>query len=97
VDNAPESIEGAKVVLFTPVDERHRHTGNCRHIVDGSLRGAVAGLAICRYEAEECCYLLHCNDSWHSITDTWHPTVEEAMRQAEFEYEGVTATWRSHA
>jgi len=27
------------------------------------------------------------------VTDTWHETLEGALRQAEFEYEGVTATW----
>ncbi len=27
------------------------------------------------------------------ITDTWHATLEEALEQAEFEYEGVSKTW----
>jgi hypothetical protein len=31
---------------------------------------------------------------WQFITDTWHESLEEAFRQAEFEYEGVSKTWR---
>jgi hypothetical protein len=97
VVTAPEYINGAKVILFTPIDERHRPTGNCRQIVAGVLGGPRAGLAICGYDDVEGCYLFGCDTSWCSVTDTWHPTVEEAMRQAEFEYEGVTTTCQRHA
>jgi hypothetical protein len=96
VETAPEYIDGAKIILFTPIDERHRHTGNCRQIVAGVLQGPVAGLAICGYKGEEGFLLFGCDASWGSVTDTWHQTVEEAMGQAEFEYEGTTATWRRH-
>jgi hypothetical protein len=92
----PEYINGAKVIVFTPIDERHRLTGNCRQIVAGTLQGPLAGLAICRYNADGC-YLFGCDTSWSSVTDTWHQTVEEAMRQAKFEYKGVTMTWQRHA
>jgi hypothetical protein len=39
--------------------------------------------------------LFGCDKEWHHITDTWHESLEEAKRQAEFEYEGVSATWRN--
>lgn len=93
---APREIGGAKVVCFTPIDHRHRHTGNCRQIVAGVLQGPAAGLAICHHEAEDCYYLFGCNAGWETITDTWHSTLESAMAQAEFEYEGVSATWQVH-
>jgi hypothetical protein len=38
-----------------------------------------------------------CDECWSSVTDTWHPTIEEAKAQAEFEYEGATATWQRPA
>jgi hypothetical protein len=90
---APDRIGGAKVLWFSPIDHRHRPTG-CRHLVGEDLQGAAAGLAICEYENEDAFYLFGCDAEWKSVTDSWHPTVEEARRQAEFEYEGVSATWQ---
>jgi len=95
--SAPGSIGGAKVICFTPIDSRHRHTGNCRQNVDGALQGAAAGLAICQYEGQDGYYLFGCNTKWESVTDTWHQTLEEAKEQAEFEYEGVSETWAHYA
>ena len=88
-------LDGARVILYTQIDERHRHTGNCQQIVDGTLMGPASGLAICQYEGEDSVYLFGCDEDWNSVTDSWHQTLEEAKTQAEFEYEGVNATWRS--
>jgi hypothetical protein len=94
---APKQIGGTTVVLFTPIDERHRPTGNCRQIVTGVLQGPAAGLAICQYEGDGSFFLFGCDEHWSNITDTWHRSIEEAMGQAEFEYEGVAATWERTA
>jgi hypothetical protein len=90
----PEEVGGAKVVLYTKIDERHRHTGNCKQIVAGILMGAASALAICRYEGEENYYLFGCDENWNTLTDTWHETLEAAIEQAEFEYEGTNKTWQ---
>ena len=66
----------------------------CRHIVAGELQGPVAGLAICKYEADAGYYLLYCDPEWNPITDTRHDTVEDAKHQAETEYAGVSSTWQ---
>lgn len=95
--DAPESVDGAKVIVFTLIDRRHRYTGDCRHVVAGVPQGPAAGLAICKYEGEEGYYLFACDTTWRSVTDTWHKSVEEAMSQAEFEYEGITGSWQRHA
>jgi hypothetical protein len=97
MEAAPKQINGATVVLFTPIDERHRHTGNCRQIVAGVLQGPAAGMAICQYDGEDSFYLFGCDEHCSTITDTWHQTIEEARGQAEFEYEGVAATWQRPA
>jgi hypothetical protein len=96
MDPAPRVVSGAKVICFTPIDERHHHTGNCKQIVAGIVQGPAAGLAVCQYPGENCFYLFGCNAAWGSVTDTWHETLEEAKEQAEFEYEGVSATWQEH-
>lgn len=90
----PKEIGGARVALYTPIDERHRHTGNCKQIVAGVLMGSSAGLAICQYQGEDAFYLFGCDANWETVSDTWHETLEDAKAQAEFEYEGVNATWQ---
>jgi hypothetical protein len=94
---APKRINDATVVLFTHIDERHRHTGNCRQIVGAIVQPPAAGLAICQYDGEDSFYLFGCDESWSNISDTWHQTLEEALLQAEFEYHGVGATWQRSA
>ncbi len=91
----PELVGGARVVRWSPIDNRHRHTGNCTNIVAGKVMGAAAGLAICQYDGEGAYYLFGCDAEWNSLTDSWHLTLEEALEQAEFEYEGVSATWNA--
>lgn len=89
----PELVGGACLVRWTAIDDRHRPTGNCRQIVDGILQAPAAGLAICQYEGETAYYLFGCDAKWNTVTDTWHETLEDALKQAEFEYEGVSGTW----
>jgi hypothetical protein len=93
---APRQIGGANVICFTPIDERHRPTGNCKQIVSGVLQGPAVGLAIGQYAGEDGYYLFGCDAGWSPVTDTWHQTVEDAKAQAEFEYAGVSATWQTH-
>ena len=88
----PTTIGGARVICYTPIDERHRHTGRTRQTVGGVVQGAAAGLAICQYDGDDAHYLFGCNDQWNSVTDTWHKTLDEAQAQAAFEYEGVSGT-----
>jgi hypothetical protein len=91
--NHESSIDGARVICFTPIDRRHRFTGACRQVVEGELMGPMAGLAICQYRGDDGFYLFGCDAQWNTVTDTWHATLEEAKDQAEFEYEGTGSTW----
>ena len=91
----PGILGGARVVLWSALDARHRATGKCRHILPGTdLRPTTpAGLAICQSEGEHSFHLFACDAEWNTITDTWHATLQEARDQAEFEYEGISQTW----
>src|SRR5688500_12998465 len=82
VHPVPSKIAEAALICYTPIDGRHRHTGNCRQIVAGVLQSQAASLAICQYEGEDGFYLFGCDENWHSFTDTWHETLEDAKRQA---------------
>jgi hypothetical protein len=96
MDVAPHLIDDAVVVLFTTLDARHRPTGTCRHIINGTLVGPAAGLAICRHAGEAGYYLFGCDKAWNTVTDTWHSTLDEAKAQAEVEYTGVSLSWQRH-
>lgn len=95
--NCPSEVGGARVICFSPLDERHRCTGNTRHLNHGELIGPAAGLVIAQYEGESAFYLFGCDDAWRTQSDTWHQTLDEAKGQAEFEYEGVSKTWLTPA
>jgi hypothetical protein len=90
----PRRIGGATVLLFSPIDGRHRPTGGLEHVGAGVRQGPAARIAICHDEGDDCFYLFGCNERWESITDTWHQSLEEAMQQAEVEYVGVSKTWQ---
>ncbi len=90
----PQEIGGLPVICFTPIDDPHRPTGNCRHLGPGGVLGPARGLAICG-RPDEGIYLFSCGEGWVPFADTWHETVEQAKGQAEFEYEGISATWQS--
>jgi hypothetical protein len=95
MDQVPQFQNGMSLMRWSVVDKRHRPTGNTRQLVDVVLQGPAAGLAI--YEAKDGSgfYLFGCDTNWQVITDTWHASLKDAMREAEFEYEGITATWRA--
>ncbi len=93
MNEPPKFVGKARVVRWSAIDSRHRPTRSCRHIVAGRLQGPAARLAICQCEDEDSYYLFACDSEWNPLTDTWHATLEEALDQAEFEYEGVSNTW----
>lgn len=43
-------------------------------------------LQIATHGADDGFYLLYCDSSGHEFTDTWHMTIEDALRQAEIEF-----------
>lgn len=50
-------------------------------------------LAICKFENDNGFYLFYCLENWEVITDTYHDSIEDAMKQAEFEYAGSITSW----
>jgi hypothetical protein len=93
-ENAPSIIGGLGVVLYSRIDERHRPTGGCRHVVHGGGElGPAWGVAICTDPDTGGFFVFSCEHNWIPAADSWHASLEEARRQAEFEYEGLGATW----
>jgi hypothetical protein len=90
---APNIIGGYRVICYTTIDDRHRFTGKTKQVVRGKLKGAMSGLAICQPGEAQELYLFGCDADWNVVTDTWHQSLDEAKDAAEFQYEGVSATW----
>ena len=94
--SAPKTIGDLPVLSWTPIDLRHRVTGACRHfnVSTGSDDSIPNIIAIVGGGAAGF-YLMRFAEGWQFITDTWHETLDEALRQAEFEYNGVSGTWQA--
>jgi len=77
----PESVDGARVIMYASVF--------------GGARGAsrVARVAICQYPEEQGFYLFSCDEEFHSLGDTWHENLEQAIERAELEHHEVSARW----
>jgi hypothetical protein len=88
----PDIIGNAAVVCSAIVD-KSLPTGNTQHYGYGGLLGPAYGLAICRSKQAAGYYLFSCDSNWKEFADTWHETVEDAMEQAEFEYDGISDSW----
>ena len=89
----PQCIGEDKVVCYTHLDTRHRHTGETSHVVSGEFAARASGLAICISQASAGFMLYGCDAHWSIVTDTWHASLAEAIAQAEHEYVGSSQTW----
>jgi hypothetical protein len=85
----PQELDGAKVLKFAVVSPEVEPTGATRHTVGGVEFGPATALAIARYPNEEGIYLFYIDDDGRVVTDTWHASLEDALHQAAFEYEGL--------
>ncbi|WP_147468339.1 MULTISPECIES: hypothetical protein [Corallococcus] len=56
-----------------------------------SVRETVASLEIA--SADGACYLFRLGANEQPLGDTWHPSLEEAMRQAKFEFSVGSDDW----
>lgn len=96
------NAEDARVLRFAQIDDEVRPTGATKHslgafvdgeIVAGEALGPFAALAIIEEESSSGYLLLYLDRNGDSVTDTWHETLEDAIEQAEHEYDGVTSKW----
>ena len=85
---APRSIDSARVLLVADLEDASV-TGNTRHVVYGAEVTEFAALAITQYDGDEGVYLFYCDEAWETVSDTYHDSVEDAISQAEFEFEPV--------
>ena len=91
--SVPRTIGDRPVVCWSQIDERHRITGACRHVNLSTGQEDPVPRFIAIVGGPGSYDLMRFTDTWDFITDTWHESLDEALHQAEFEYEGVSKTW----
>ncbi|NKE56546.1 hypothetical protein FXN61_06750 [Lentzea sp. PSKA42] len=84
----PAELDGAEVFSFAPVGAAQKPTGGTVHSVS-DFPDVVRGLALARYSGEKTVYLFYCDEESNVVSDTAHSSVEEAIDQARFEFEGL--------
>lgn len=93
--NPPWQLDNALVLGYAVIGGSIVPTGRTIHRVGSLVIGSTKGLAICKYEGDPGFYLFYCDDSWRVATDTYHDSLVAALRQAEFEYRGVSSVWQT--
>ncbi len=81
----PSTINGATVLCVSDVS-RAASTGRTRHVVGSQEASDFAALAIVKYDVDPGVYLFYCDEDWNAITDTYHENIEDAIKQAAFEF-----------
>jgi len=97
MNEPPAELDGAKVLKYVYLHGGIRKTGNVLHRVDGQELAGVSRLAICQYDGEEDHCIFFCDSCWNVLTDLCRETMDAALGQAEFEYEGVSEHWEDYA
>ncbi len=72
---------------------QHKPTGNTRHYIAGRLMSPPASLSIEQFPGEPGYYLLYFDSEGSELTDTYHESLDNAMAQAEFEFNVKPTEW----
>lgn len=92
--NAPQELDGAKVIKQTKNDTAERIGVMFFEEKDGStIEISITGLAIVEYEEENGFYLFMCDQNWEVQDDFLVNTVEEAMEWAEKSFDISEKDW----
>ena len=77
--------------------DTHCITGNTTGYIQGILRTELPyKLEIMKYnEPDNDVYLLHVNQEDKVINDTWHPSLQDAIEQAKYEFNVEPSDWKN--
>jgi hypothetical protein len=82
--NVPTTIGGSRVLYYALIDEKH--------VARNATTKIPYGIAICKGDGYGV-FLFTCEEDWMPVFDSWHANVEEAKRQAAFEFGGLDSGW----
>ena len=84
----PSQLDGADVFLWADISG-HRKSPVMRHAADGIEQTRFDRIAIAQYRGKPGIYLFHCNADWTVENDDLLDSVDEAVREARRQYEGL--------
>lgn len=88
-------MSSEKTLFKVTLTEKHQPTGRTVHRRDGALIRAPSTLAIVQLSGDPGFYLYYLDSNEKELTDTYHSTIEQAKKQASFEFGVEESDWRS--
>lgn len=86
------------IIMKVDLGANHLRPGRTRHTitdVEGKREfPPFIRLELAQFTGDQGYYLLHISED-HSIADTWHSTLEEAIHQAEWEFGVQQSEWHA--
>ncbi len=95
-ENFPDTLFDAKVIAFAKVSPEYQRTGKTTHSVGGIVKGSATHMVIAQYPEENSFYVFGLYQDG-SETDTWHESLDNAIKQLDWEYENLSQNlvWKS--
>ena len=92
----PAKLDDMPVLQYAVLSNDATPTGNTKHLFNGQPVKDITRLAVCDGGGNpKAIYLFSCDDDWNVLTDTCHMSIEEALAQADFEYQHIRSAWKS--
>jgi hypothetical protein len=85
----------ARLLREVRLRPEHRPTGKTRHSINGAAFPPTTTLRIVQYDGDPGYLLLHFDKDGREGADTWHATLDDAMAQANWEFQVNPEDWRS--
>ncbi len=82
-----------KVIQKIFLTKRHLATGLTKHYIGNILLSCPYELRIGKYEDDPGYYLFHFDKEGKEMTDTYHDSLQEALKQAEIEFNITFDEW----
>lgn len=72
----------------------HQRTGKTQHFHANRPIPEPVELRIVQYSSDPGFYLFYCDESGSEMTDTYHDSIQEAMAQANWEFQVKERDWK---
>ncbi len=88
-------MEEYRVLKKVKLNKSHFPIGKAKHVVKGEEIIRPYELIIAEYDGDDGCYLFYMDFNGSEITDTFHTSMKNALKQAEWEFGVKACDWTS--